>query len=297
MRKVRGRNTKMLGFLMTLPSSFIILLVLVYPFVNGVSLAFQDREIKAIYEGNWVGLNNFIKLFQDNEFLGLLQFSFVYTISVVAIAYLVGLMFAVLLNQKMFGRTFLRSAVILPWLMSSSIAATCWVLLFNDRLGFVNVALRGLGLVDEAIYFLANLNTVRVTVIMTGAWKAFPFIMVVILSMLQGVSPDLYESAEMDGANGWQRFAHITMPMIKSVSFVAVSLQFIWTFNNFDNIYLMTKGGPNYRTAVIPVLTYVTAFMRGHISYAAAIGVVLMVVVLLLRILFSALMRSAENEV
>lgn len=122
----------------------------------------------------------------------------------------------------------------------------------------------------------------KVTVILFGAWKSFPFMMITLLSGLQTIPGDLYEAAEIDGANGWQRFRRITLPMLSSVSTVCVVLLFIWTFNNFENIYLLTMGGPNKATYVLSILTYYTAFTRSNLGYASAISVVMLVVLMIL---------------
>jgi ABC-type sugar transport system permease subunit len=137
----------------------------------------------------------------------------------------------------------------------------------------------------------------KITVILTGTWRNFPFMMIIILAGLKSIPGDLYESAHVDGAGFWKSLFHITLPKIRGVSLVCIILEIIWTFNNFENIYLLTRGGPNNSTFVIPILTYYTAFFRNKITYASAIAVVMLIVMVGLAVIYLHYQKNNEEDI
>jgi ABC-type sugar transport system permease subunit len=223
-----------------------------------------------------------------------LLYTLIYTVSVVVISYCFGLFLALLLNRKIKFRAFYRALVLLPWVVSPTIAATNWMWVLNDRIGFFNQWLQKLHVVSSPVLFLAVPDLARITVIFTSAWKAFPFMAITILAALQGINADLYESAYIDGAGFWRSFVHITLPMIKRVSAVSTILMFIWNFNNFENIYLLTRGGPSAATFTLPILTYYTAFYRSNLGYASTVGTTILFVLLVVSLLYLRVLRADE---
>lgn len=281
---------------MVTPSLIFICAVSILPLLGGIFLSFQNYWIlKPQKPRGFNGINNYIKLFGDKEFLSVLGYSFFYTLSVVVIAYLFGLCLALLLNRDIRGRAFYRALVLLPWVISPTVASTNWLWVLNDRIGFINNVLRDWGIISSPIQFLAVPDAAKITVIFTSTWKAFPFMTITILAALQGINSDMYESAYIDGAGFWQSFLHITMPMIKNVSVVCTILMFIWNFNNFENIYLLTKGGPSDATFTLPILTYYTAFYRNNLGYASTIGTSMLVVLLFVALAYMRALRANSN--
>jgi multiple sugar transport system permease protein len=290
-------NDKRLGYKMLIPATLLILLISVYPLVRGIALGFMNYNLQKPDRVGFNGIDNFIKIFtSDKEFWGVLSFTFIYTLSIVIISYALGLIFAMLLNRDIKGRGIFRMLILIPWIIPPAVAATCWQWLLNDQFGLINNFLKSVHLIDKPLLFLADQQLTRLTVIVTGAWKSFPFMMITLLSGLQTIPDDLYEAAEIDGASFFQRFRHITLPMLTSVTTVCTTLMFIWTFNNFENIYLLTQGGPNRATYVLSIYTYYTAFMRSNIGYASTISVVLLVVLLILTTIYIALLNRGKNE-
>lgn len=292
-------NNKPLGYKMLLPATLLIMLISVYPLLNGIWLSFQNHNLLKPNKRGFVGLANYTKLLTtDDTFWGVLGFTFFYTLCVVIIAYGMGLLLALLLNRDIKGRGIFRALILIPWIIPPIVAATNWAWLFNDQIGLINVMLKKIGLIDKSILFLSDRTMARATVIWTSAWKSFPFMMITMLAGLQSIPADLYEAAEIDGARWGQRFAHITMPMLNSVTIVCTTLMFIWTFNNMENIYLLTRGGPNEATFVLSIFTYYTAFMRSNIGYASTIATVLLVVLLLITSGYIKMLNmSKRNEV
>ena len=290
-------NDKRLGYRMLIPATLLILLISVYPLFRGIALGFMNYNLQKPNKVGFNGVDNFVKIFtSDKEFWGVLSFTFVYTLTIVVISYVLGLIFAMLLNRDIRGRGVFRMLILIPWIIPPAVAATCWQWLLNDQFGLINNFLIGIHLIDKPLLFLADQQLTRLTVIITGAWKSFPFMMITLLSGLQTIPDDLYEAAEIDGASFIQRFRHITLPMLTSVTTVCTTLMFIWTFNNFENIYLLTQGGPNRATYVLSIYTYYTAFMRSNIGYASTISVVLLVALLLLTSIYIALLNRGKNQ-
>ena len=199
---------------------------------------------------------------------------------------MVGLPLALLLNRKIrFGGLF-RTIFLLPWVIPAVVAVINWTWVLNDQVGIINITLKKLGLIEKPVLFLGDYSLVRFTVILVSVWKQMPFMMITLLAGLQSVPAELYEAAEMDGAGFRHTLTGITLPLIKPISFISTILTFLWTFNTFENIWLLTGGGPNGYTYTLPILSYYTAFLRQNISYASAIAVVMILVLLLISLVY-----------
>ncbi len=297
MKKKKNKiENNRLGYLMTIPATLLILLVDIYPLFNGISLSLQKYNLQHPDKRRFIGLDNYVDLFQDAEFLGVLGYTFFYTIVTVVASYLFGLILALIMNRKMPGKGIYRTLALLPWAVAPSVANVCWRLLFNDRVGIINIFLMKIGAIDSPILFLAKGDVARYTVIFTDFWRDFPFMMIVLLASMSSIPRDLYESAYMDGAGFWSSFRYITMPMIKGVSAISTILMFIWVFNRFDNIYLLTGGGPNKATYTLPIMSYYTSFMRGNMGKATAMAVVMLMVMTVVALIYLRVMKSEENE-
>ena len=286
-----------LGYKMIIPATVLLALIIFYPLISGIIMSFKNYNLLRPDEVRFIGLGNYFNIiFKDTEFRGVLFFSFLYTVGVVLFSYLVGLGLAMLLKRDIKFRGLFRTLVLIPWVIPPVVACTNWLWVLNDQVGIVNVVLKQLHIIKSPILFLGSETLARITVIFTGTWKSYPFMMIVILAGLQSIPKEMYEASKIDGANIFQSFIYITMPMIKSVSFICTTLMFIWTFNNFDNIYLLTKGGPLNQTFVMPILSYYTAFYRTQFGYASAIAVVMLVVLLILSLLYLRLLKTDKDN-
>jgi len=294
-------NNNRTGYAMLIPASVLFILINIYPFIYGLVLSFTDTNyLKPKNSGFFVGLQNYIKILTDDpEFYQVLLYSLIYTIGVVLLSYMLGLLLASLLNRDIKCRGLFRALALLPWLIPSVVAANNWQWILNDQLGFVNKFLMNIGWIDQPILFLAKPALARVTVMMVAVWKAYPFMMVVLLAGLQSIGKNMYEPAYMDGAGRFKVFRHITLPLLRPVSFVAVTLMFIWTFNSlsFDNIYLLTEGGPANSTYVLSIQSYYVAFYRGEVGYAAAISILMLLLISILIITYVMWRRRKGDNV
>lgn len=240
------------GYMLIFPSAIVFLIVSIYPLLTGIMLSFQNSSLYKGDEKKFVGLKNIITILtSDAEFRSDLLFTVIYTIGIVVIAYITGLVFSLLLNTDVPCRTLFRVLILIPWVISPAVSSMSWSWLLSDQYGFFNNFLKSIGVIDKSILFLADKTLAKIMVIIIGAWRNFPFITVSLLAGLQGISKDYYEAADIDGANKFQRFRYVTFPHLKNVSIITITLVSIWTFNNFDNIYILsdlkhikTKGWP-----------------------------------------------------
>lgn len=287
--------SKRLGYCMLVPALALIGLTQIYPFLYGVLMSVTDYNLLRPKNTSFIGLGNFVELFtSDKTFYATLWFTFAYAVSIVVFSYLVGLLTAVLLNKKLRGRSLYRTIILLPWVIAPMVMATNWLWLLNDQFGLVNRVLVRLGIVQEPILFLATKPMARVTVILVGVWKNIPFMTVTLLAGMQSINADLYEAARIDGANGIKSFWHITLPLIQPVAVVSVTLLLIWAFNGFENVYLLTEGGPASATMLMSIYAYNTAFLRSQMGYASAISVTMLVIMMGLCLAYQRVSKQAR---
>ncbi len=266
---LRRRNS-LLGYALVAPIIICLLVLVVYPFIFGVAISFTDREVGT--EGNFIGLANFIYLSKVPSFQKSIINTIVLVFWVQLLKLVLGLSIAILLNQAIRGRKLWRGMVLLPWAMPAFVAYLTWQLLYAPQGGAFNLISVGLGF--GKIDFLSK-DLAMPSVIFATFWRGFPFWVISFLAALQSVSQELYEAAAIDGANAWQRFRHITIPAILPVVLVVVLLSTIWTTNGFENVWLITQGGPSDATMTFPVLAYF-GMQTMRIGEAAAVSVTLL---------------------
>jgi multiple sugar transport system permease protein len=222
----------------------------------------------------FVGLEHYRNMLRDDTFWRVMGNSVTWTLAVVLFQNLLGLASAVLLNQNLPGQGFVRTLVLLPWVLPGVVTALLWRFMYDPQLGLVNSLLLSSGLVDSATGWLAEPNTAMAAVILAAVWKGFPFSMVIFLAALQGVDEQQLEAAQLDGANPWQRFIHVTIPSMSAIIRLNLLLTTIFTFNYFDMIWVTTRGGPLDRTHIFPTEIFELGFGQGRFGEAAAYGMV-----------------------
>ena len=255
--------------------------VTLYPFLDAVGLGFYSKSLLNPGRDHFVGLANFVKLAtHDPLFWPSLRHSAVFTLASVFFEYLVGLGSALLLNSKHApAKNVLKALILLPWAVPIAINSLVWKFMLSPRFGFVGQLLGLIGFPSMLEQnWLGSLQLVMGVVIFVNVWRSFPFYTITLTAGLATIGKELYESAEVDGANKLQRFWHITFPGIKHISLVIVVFHIIWTFINFDVIYLLTGGGPLHATEVLPTLLYQYAFTNFDMGYASSVGVLILVI-------------------
>jgi arabinogalactan oligomer / maltooligosaccharide transport system permease protein len=274
-------------------------LIIGYPLVRGVYLSLTDaneanvertigmNHIPATYD--FVGLDNFTAILKDQIFWDRLSWTVTWTAGCVVLTFAIGLGLAVMLNRRFAGRTLYRSLLILPWAVPAFVSVFAWRLLYNERNGILNKILDGGGI--DAVPWLNDPTMAKISVIAVNIWLGVPFMLVALLGGLQSIPGELYEAAEMDGAGPWQRFRHITLPGLRSVSSTVVLLSTIWTFNMFPVIFLLTRGGPGDSTEILVTYAYRLSFVNSPRDFAGASA--WGVLILLILMLFAAVYRRA----
>lgn len=241
------------------------------------------------WDGNnpmtFAGVDNFIKLFTDARFKAALWNTIAYVVGTVPLTLICSLALAVVLNQKIKGRNFFRTVSFFPYVASLVAVAAVWNMIFNPANGPVNMMLNKVGVAAEHLPgWAADKHWAMFTVILFSVWKSMGYYMVIYLAGLQGISADLYEAAGLDGANGWQKFKNITWPMLSSTTFFVVIMLTINSFKVYDQIYMITQGGPGTSTLVLVYHIYNVAFKNWDLGYASAISMVLFLLVLIVTI-------------
>lgn len=260
------------------PTLMLMALLMVVPMIMVVQYSLMDNVITNKHP-QFVGLENYAKVFQDEVFLEAAGHTLYFTVMSVIFHMVVGLMFALLLNSKLLGsvpKAIFRAVYVLPWMFTATIVAILWRLLL-DPSGVINYILKFTGLAQSYVEWFGSSATALNAVTFVNIWAGYPFYMVSLLAGLQGVPADLYEAAMIDGAGSVRRFWHITipqlMPIIRSISM----LDFIWTMQVFPLVWLTTGGGPIHATEMLSTYTYKLAFSSYKFSLASASAVVILV--------------------
>lgn len=291
-RRSRGmlsRSEARLGYLLVAPVLICLLVLVFYPFVFAIWISFTDRMIGR--PGRFVGLANYAYLFGQPSFRATIRNTIVMVVAVQGLKLVFGLGIAVLLNQPIRGRNMWRALILLPWAMPAFVAYLTWKLLYAPQGGAFNMILIGSGLVKTHVDFLSSPQLAMPSVIVATFWRGFPFWVISFLAAMQNVPAELYEAAAIDGAGPWQRFRHITLPGIRHVILVVVLLSTIWTTNGFENIWLMTQGGPSDATMTFPVLAYF-GMQSLRIGEASAVSVAMLPVFAMLALIVVRLLQE-----
>ncbi|WP_425374271.1 carbohydrate ABC transporter permease [Microvirga subterranea] len=267
-----------------LPGAAFLLIFLTYPLGLGVWLGFTDTRIGRA--GVFVGLENYQLLWEDSLFWLSVFNTILYTVVASVLKFGLGLWLALLLNEHIPFKAFVRAVVLLPWVVPTVLSAIAFWWIYDSQFSIISWALINLGLIETPINFLGDTTNARITVILTNVWRGIPFVAITLLAGLQTISPSLHEAATLDGATSWQRFRYITLPMLSPLIAVVMTFSVLFTFTDFQLIYVLTRGGPLNATHLMATLSFQRAIPGGQLGEGAAIAVA-MVPFLLAAILFS----------
>lgn len=260
-----------------IPASFAILAIIAYPLAYGIYLSLTDANPLTL-QRNYIGLDNYRYLLEDNVYLEGLRRTIVFTVAIVAIEFPLALILALMLNEPLRGRAIYRSLMLIPWVMPNVVAAVIWKWIYSPDFGLLNYGLKELGFIDSYINFLSDPGRALPSVIAVGVWKGIPFSTVVLLAGLQAVPHDVMEAATVDGANVWRRFRDVTVPSLLPIAVVVIVLRTVWTFNSFDLVYVLTGGGPGWATQLLSIYVYLSSFQYQQLGYGAAMAVTMLFV-------------------
>ena len=273
-----------LGLLFMLPAAVLLLLFLTYPLGLGIWLGFTDAKIGR--PGSWIGLENYAFLVGDSVTRLVLFNTLFYTFVASVLKFVLGLWLAILLNEKLPFKTFFRTVILLPYIVPTALSAIAFWWIYDAQFSVVSWVLMKAGLIDRYIDFLGDPWNARLSVITANVWRGVPFVAITLLAGLQTISPSLYEAAAIDGASGWQRFRFITLPLLTPIIAVVMTFSVLFTFTDFQLIYVLTRGGPLNATHLMATLSFQRAISGGALGEGAAIAIA-MVPFLLASILFS----------
>ncbi len=277
-------NRNVLGMLFMLPAAVLLLLFLTYPLGLGVWLGFTDAKIGRA--GEWIGIENYQYLVTDSVFRLSVYNTFIYTLAASVIKFALGLWLALLLNKNIPFKSFVRAIVLLPFIVPTVLSAIAFWWIYDAQFSIVSWVLVKMGVIDQYINFLGDPNLARMSTIIANIWRGVPFVAICLLAGLQTIPPSMYEAASIDGATPLQQFWHVTLPMLTPIIAVVMTFSVLFTFTDFQLIWVLTRGGPINATHLMATLSFQRAIPGGALGEGAAIATA-MIPFLLAAILFS----------
>ena len=277
-------NRNALGFMFMLPAAVLLLLFLTYPLALGTWLGFTDAKVGRA--GSWVGLENYEFLWGDSVTRLALFNTLFYTTVASVLKFFLGLWLAILLNRNIRFKTFFRAVILLPYIVPTALSAIAFWWIYDAQFSIISWVLVKMGVMSHYIDFLGDPWNARFSVIAANVWRGVPFVAITLLAGLQTISPSYYEASAIDGATPWQQFRHVTLPLLTPIIAVVMTFSVLFTFTDFQLIYVLTRGGPLNSTHLMATLSFQRAIAGGALGEGAAIAIA-MVPFLLAAILFS----------
>ncbi|AKG03786.1 lactose ABC transporter permease [Salimicrobium jeotgali] len=271
------KNKKWTPYLFLLPGSAILLLFIFYPMLQAIWLSFTQYNM--VTEASFIGTENYEELFNDELFWNALKNTIIYLVVVVPALVVVPIFLAVLVNQRLKGIGIFRSIYYIPVVTSLVVAGIAWDWVYKEN-GLLNYLLDILGVISEPIGWLTSTNTAIFAVMVVTVWKGLGYYMIIYLAGLQSIPEDLYEAAEIDGANWWQKITKVTIPMLLPFVLIVSIMSSIAAMKVFEEIYVMTGGGPLHSSETLVFYIYQQAFDNLNMGYASAAGVILFLITL-----------------
>src|SRR5438132_2629757 len=287
-------DERWLASTLLLPTVVLLGLFIDYPFVQGVLLAVTDTKVGI--PGNFVGLANFEKLWHDDIFRVAVYNTFLYTFVTTIFKLVLGLWLALLLNRHFHGKAFVRAFILLPFIIPTVLSTFAWKWMFDPTFSVINWTLYKLAIIDSRINWLGDPQLAMISIIIVNVWRGVPFYAISLLAGLQTISPELQEAAAIDGARPWQRFCHVTWPLLLPVTMVVVLFSVIQTFADFQLVYVLTGGGPANATHLFATYAYQIGIGTGLLSEGAAISLAMFPGRLLVVIFQLWYIRRSENR-
>ncbi len=277
-------NKNALGLLFMLPAAAFLLLFLTYPLGLGTWLGFTDARLGR--GGSWIGLENYEFLWGDSVTRLALFNTLFYTTLASVLKFALGLWLALLLNKNLAMKTFFRAVILLPYIVPTALSAIAFWWIYDSQFSIVSWMLVKMGVIDTYIDFLGDPWNARLATVFANVWRGVPFVAITLLAGLQTISPSYYEASAIDGATPYQQFRHVTLPLLTPIIAVVMTFSVLFTFTDFQLIYVLTRGGPLNATHLMATLSFQRAINGGALGEGAAIAIA-MVPFLLAAIMFS----------
>ena len=263
------------------PAFLVLFIILVYPLGYSFWLSFHEWTLRGFVNGvPFVGLQNYISLFNNPDFINSLRITFTFVASAIAIEFTLGMLVALLLNRNLRGKGAIRSMILLPMMCTNVVIGLTWRLLFNYEFGIINYYFTQMGL--SPVEWLSAPNLAMLSVVIVDVWNTTSFVALMLLAGLQSLPEEPFEAARIDGASAWQTFTFITLPLLRQSILVALLWRLIDTFRIFDVVYLLTAGGPARATEMVSIYVYTYGFKSFNLGYASSSSYVMIIIMLLI---------------
>ncbi|MBI5155238.1 sugar ABC transporter permease [Candidatus Poribacteria bacterium] len=267
-----------LAWIFLAPTLAVLLLTSIYPLVQTFVMSLTDARWGSAREVNWVGLENYTKLYQNREFWAAVLHTLVFTVSSVALEFVLGLAIALAVHAPFKGRGLLRAAILIPWALPTVVSAKMWNYMLVDTYGVINdVLVARLGFFDEKIAWLARPGLALASIVAVDVWKTTPFVALLLLAGLQLIPGDIYEAADVDGASPWQKLTRLTLPLLKPAILVTLIFRTLDALRVFDVIWVMTGGAAGTESMVTYNYRVLTAFQK--LGYGSAVSVTIFLII------------------
>jgi multiple sugar transport system permease protein len=280
---------------MIAPAVVLVAAIAIYPAVSAVQVSLQDMNLLRLTQARFVGLGNFMKLPQDDVFVGGLWRTLRWTSVIVVAQMAVALPVALFLNLQFRWRGVVRMVVLIPWIVPPAITAVLWVYLFDANFGVANELMLRLGLIRSYVAWTADETGSFFILVMAMVWTGFPFMAIMLLAALQVLPEDVYEAARLDGAGPWASFRYITLPQLMPTILLLLLLRSMWLSHHIDIIYLITDGGPGVANYTLAVYSFKLASIQFNIGYASAVAVVLAVMLLAASLIYTRYIEKTRD--
>lgn len=275
------------------PAFIVLFIILIYPLGYSFWLSFHEWTLRGFKKGiPFIGLENYIDLFSNPEFLKTLRITFTFVILAIGIEFVLGMGLALLLNHELKGRGLMRSIILIPMMCTNVVIGLTWRLLFNYEFGLVNYYLNWIGL--TSVNWLSDASVALPAIIIVDVWNTTSFVALLILAGLQTLPEEPYEAATIDGASGWQLFIYLTLPFLRPTILVVLLWRFIDTFRIFDVIYLLTAGGPARATETVSIYVYRNGFHFFNLGYASASSYIMILIMLVIGAILARIIGRIE---
>ena len=281
-------------WLLLLPASLLILAVIFIPLLYSALISLSDANLLRFNQAEYIGLENYERLFARDRFRISVLRTLTYSAGTVVLSYCAGLFVALLLNRTTVLRGLTRTLLIIPWATPWLVVTLIWFIMFNPQIGPVNEILKNLGLLQVGHAWLYSSETAMPAIVVVTSWRLFPGVALILLAGLQGITPEQYEAAEVDGANAWARFRYITLPGIRTISITMITLLTIWSSKLFTIAWALTQGGPGDATRVLSVYTYQEAFASDRLGRGSALAMMSLLLSLALVSVYFLILRREE---
>ena len=287
-----NRRELLLPYLLVAPALAVLLALSIYPLLYSITVSLQQETASGIV---WT-LTHFKRLATDNFFRTAMVHTVIYAVAALTCEFLLGLGLALLLNQQIRGRGVFRASLLVPMMLPTVVVGVVWRLMLNPNFGAINGTLRQVGVNTESLTWTASPRLAFLAVIAVDVWQWTPFVFLVLLAGLQAIPQEPYEAALIDGSSRWQTFRHVTLPLLKPAILIVLLLRTMDLLRVFDQIFILTEGGPGFATEMISLYIYRTAFRFFDFGYAAAMSFVLLAVTNLVSVVYIRMLGSEKRD-